>query len=119
MAVQENSLLYGNKNKTGFLAGDNQSTKTDSHNDTVPSVLNTGVSPCQKLKNVMYGIHFSQDVGNTSQPSLADKNHTFLGNKNKTGFFNGDDMDANLLQVCLSMEMRIMVMSWTLWTLKI
>ena len=99
LAVQENSLLYGNKNETGFLAGDNQSTKTESHNDTVPSVLNTCVLPCRKLKNVIYCTHLSQDIGNTSQPNLAVTNHTFLGNKNKTGFLNGDAMDANLLQV--------------------
>ena len=30
---------------------------------------------------------------------MADKNHTFLGNKNKTESFDGDAMDANLLQV--------------------
>ena len=30
---------------------------------------------------------------------MADKNHTFLGNKNKTESFDVDAMDANLLQV--------------------
>ena len=96
LATQQNLTFLGNKNKTGFLAGGSTYTKISSDDSITQKSSDTQVVPCNTLHN---GSKFSEivpDVGTTLQPQLADKNTCFSGNKNKTGFSDGDYCGANI-----------------------
>ena len=98
LAVQENSHCQGNKNKTGSFVGDNMHTKTKSDNLTVPNLSDLHVTSCETSQVLTDSPHISQDLGIIYQPQLAETEHSFLGNKNKTGYFDGDIKNANDLQ---------------------
>ena len=98
LAAQENSYCQGNKNKTGFFVGDNMHTKTKSDNFTVPNLSDLHVTSCETSQVVKDSPNISQDLGIIYQPQLAEFEHSFLGNKNKTGYFDGDIKNANDLQ---------------------
>ena len=54
--------------------------------EKIANIIAPSVNNCDK--NTVVAIS-SQDVGIQSQPQLADLEHYFLGNKNKTGSFDG------------------------------
>ena len=98
LAAQANSHYQGNKNKTGSFVGDKVHTKTKSDNLTVPKLSDSHVTPCGTSQVVTNVPHLSQDLGIIQQPQLAATKQSFLGNKNKTGYFDGDIKHANALQ---------------------
>ena len=98
LAAQENSHCQGNKNKTGYFIGENMHTKTESDNLTAPNLSDLKVTSCKKSQVVTDCPHISQDLGIIYQPQLAETEHSFLGNKNKTGHFDGDIRNANDLE---------------------
>ena len=98
LAVQANSLSHGNKNETGFFIGDKPHTKTDSNNGIVTNLSDSHVTPCGTSQVVTNCLQLPQDLGIIQQPQLAETNQFFCGNKNKTGHFDGDVINANVLQ---------------------
>ena len=98
LAVQANSISYGNKNETGFLAVGRACTKTHPEEFSVTNVTHSDVLPCGTPQVGRKFSHPSQDLGIVHQPQLAGRNQSFLGNKSKTGHLHGDIIDANVLK---------------------
>ena len=66
LAAQENLTFLGNKNKTGFLAGDSIYTKTSSDDSITQNSSDTHVVPCNTLYNVSKCSKVIGDVGTAS-----------------------------------------------------
>ena len=91
-------LSWAIKTKLFFFAGDSIYTKTSSDDSIMQNSSDTHVVPCNTSYNVSKSSKVVGDVGTTLQLQLADKNTYFSGNKNKTGFSDGDYMGANIIE---------------------
>ena len=114
LAVEPKISFTGNKNKTGFSKRDLGRTKSghdevittnssqiQSQSSSVGSEVPSTASSCRdfSLSNVTHAVVDSRLddckppllVESTYQPQLAESKLCFLGNKNETGFFYGDN----------------------------
>ena len=111
LAEQENYTFSGNKNKTGSCTGENTYTESCSDNSLTQDSSHTGYQiqiphntiPCNvnHFKQIHVDNIPSQDVGIMVQPRLTGSKLSVLGNKNKTGSFDGDFTDANIRETVL------------------